>query len=299
MQTENIEFRPLTGLDEMAEVEALQSKIWADSTAVIYRNTLINLVRSGALLIGAHDSGQLVGFLLGYLGLESPNSERPALANLKMVSQRMAVLPEYRDRGIGYEMKLAQRQYAQKQGIRLITWTYDPLLTRNAHLNIRKLGAIVREYWRDYYGTTPSAQVVLGSSDRFAVEWWVTGHRVEQRLSGKRGGLALPQYTDANAYILNPTKRESNGFVQPGDDMMYTPQGMVVLVEVPENFTDMVNADPSLAQAWRQHSRSAFEQILASGYTITDFVRGMHEGRQRSFYALSITDAPARGFSYN
>src|SRR5260370_5267524 len=74
---------------------------------------------------------------------------------------------------------------------------------------------------------------------------------------------------------------------------------MVVLVEVPENFTDMVNADPSLAQAWRQHSRSAFEQILASGYTITDFVRGVHEGRQRSFYALSITDAPARGFSYN
>src|SRR5260221_4636314 len=202
MQTENIEFRPLTGLDEMAEVEVLQSAIWVDPQAIIYRNTLINLVRNGALLIGAHDSGRLVGFLLGYLGLESPNSERPALANLKMVSQRMAVLPEYRDRGIGYEMKLAQRQYAQKQGIRLITWTYDPLLTRNAHLNIRKLGAIVREYWRDYYGTTPSAQGVLGASGRFSVEWWVTGRRVGQHLIGVSSGLALPRHTGAHAPIL-------------------------------------------------------------------------------------------------
>ena len=299
MQTENIEFRAVTEFEEMAEVEALQAAIWEDPAAIVYQNTLINLVRNGARLIGARDSGKLVGFVLGYLGLESPDSERPALANLKMVSQRMAVLPEYRDRGIGYELKLAQRQYAQQQGIRLITWTYDPLQTRNAHLNIRKLGAIVREYWRDYYGTAPSAQVVLGSSDRFLAEWWVTGHRVEQRMSGKRGGLALPQYTDANAYILNPTKRESNGFAQPGDDMMFTPQGMVVLVEVPENYGDMVKADPALAQAWRQHSRAVFEQILVSGYTITDFVRGVHEGRQRSFYALSITDAPSRGFSFN
>src|SRR5512140_915296 len=154
MQIENLEIRALTGLDELTEAEEIQRVVWDDPKAVIYRNVLLNFSRNGGLVLGALDKGRIVGFLLGYLGIESPEADRPAMANLKLVSQRMAVLPEYRDKGIGYALKLAQRDYALKQGIRLITWTYDPLLTRNAHLNIRKLGAIVRAYWQDYYGTT-------------------------------------------------------------------------------------------------------------------------------------------------
>lgn len=298
MQIENVEIRALTGIDELAQVEDIQRTVWDDASAVIYRNALISFSRNGAPVLGAFDDGRIVGFLLSYLGIESPESQRPAMANLKLVSQRMAVLPEYRDRGIGYALKLAQRDYALKQGIRLITWTYDPLLSRNAHLNIRKLGAIVREYWRDYYGTTPSPQVVLGSSDRFVVEWWVTGNRVEQRMSGKRGGLTLSQYTDANARVLNPTLLAANGSVYPGD-MIYQPQGMVTLVEIPDDYYTLVQDDPELARAWREHSRDVLISTLASGYTVTDFVRGPYEGRLRSFYALSVVDAPIGGFSYN
>jgi predicted GNAT superfamily acetyltransferase len=298
MQMENVEIRTLTGLDELAEVEAIQRAVWDNPSTIIYRNALVNFSRNGALVLGAMEEGRIVGFLLSYLGIENQDSDRPAMANLKLVSQRMAVLPEYRDRGIGYALKLAQRDYAIKQGIRLITWTYDPLLSRNAHLNIHKLGAIVREYWRDYYGTAASPQVVLGSSDRFVVEWWVTGNRVEQRMSGKRGGLTLSQYTDANARVLNPTEMVNDNFARPGN-AIFQPQGMVVLVEIPDDYNAIVKRDPDLARAWREHSRDVLVSTLTSGYTVTDFVRGNYEGRMRSFYALSVVDAPTGGFSYN
>src|SRR5688572_1063507 len=142
----NFVIRPLTALKELEAVEALQRLVWDDPSTVVYKHMLISFVRNGGSIIGALDGDNVVGFVLSYLGMESPEAERPAMANLKLVSQRMAVLPEYRNTGIGYDLKLAQRQYAIKQGIRLITWTFDPLLSRNAHLNVRKLGGIVREY---------------------------------------------------------------------------------------------------------------------------------------------------------
>jgi predicted GNAT superfamily acetyltransferase len=296
-QNGKIEIRPLTRLEEMAEVEAVQRTAWNDPTAVVYRNMLLTLSRNGGLVLGAIDEGRIVGFVMGYLGIESPDAERPAMANLKFVSQRMAVLPEYRDKGIGYEMKLAQRDYAMKQGIRLITWTYDPLQTRNAHLNIRKLGAVVREYWRDYYGTEPSPQVTLGSSDRFIAEWWVSSNRVKQRLNGNRAGLQLQQYLHGSV-ILNPTEAGPQGFPIP-KAIVPTAQSLVVLIEVPDDFGGMVEQQPDLARAWRQHSRELFEQMFRSGYAVTDYVRGNHEERMRSFYTMSIAETPTGGFSSN
>src|SRR4051812_42454862 len=101
---DSIEIRPLKTWEETADVEVLQSSVWPDPEWIIHRNMMISLVRNGGLLLGAfdhNDHGRLIGFCLGYLGTESPEADRPAMANLKLVSQRMAVLPEYRDRGVG------------------------------------------------------------------------------------------------------------------------------------------------------------------------------------------------------
>jgi predicted GNAT superfamily acetyltransferase len=298
MRNLKIDIRALTTLAEMAAVEDLQRTLSGDDLSIYHRHQLIAMVRNGAVLLGAYDGERLVGYVFGYMGTEAQDSSRPAMANLKLASQRMAVLPEYRDQGIGYELKLAQRQYAIKQGIRLITWTFDPLQSRNAHLNIRKLGAIVRDYWRDYYGTSPSPHVTLGSSDRAIVEWWVTHNRVEQRIHGKRIGLSVEQYTNANATILNPTRLGANGLPQP-DGAVVRSAGMVALIEIPSDYNAIVQRDPDLAWAWRLHSRDLLEQALASGYTVTDFVHGNFEGRERSFYALTYSDAPPTGFSNN
>jgi predicted GNAT superfamily acetyltransferase len=280
------EIRPLTTLDELRAVENLQRQVWDAPSTVIYQHMLISIVRNGGSVIGALKDGQVIGFVISFLGMANPESDRPAMANLKLVSQRMAILPAYRGYGVGYELKLAQRRFAIKHGIRLITWTFDPLQSLNAYLNIRKLGAIVREYYHDYYGTEQSPLVTAESSDRVLAEWWVTNNRVEQRLSGKRPGLTLGQYLDANAAILNPTREGADDLPRPAETM-HMPQSNVILVEIPADYERIVMRDRELARAWRSHCRDVLESVLLSGYAVTDFVHGTHGGRARSFYALS------------
>lgn len=294
----NFEIRPLTTMTELATVEDIQRAVWDHPTTVVYLHMLLSFARNGGHVIGALDGEKIIGFVLSYLGIESPEADRPAMANLKLVSQRMAVLPEYRNSGVGYDLKVAQRRFAIKQGIRLITWTYDPLLSRNAHLNIRKLGAIVREYARDFYGAGDSPLTSLGSSDRLIVEWWVTNNRVEQRVNGKRSALTLAQYTDANATIVNPAQVGARGFLRPGDRII-EPQSTVVLVEIPDDYEKIKVNDVDLARAWRLHSRHILEELLSSGYVITDLVRGPHQDRTGTFYALSYGEATMSRFSNN
>lgn len=287
---EGVVIRPLTTLDELQAAETLQRQVWDAPSTVIYQPMLISLVRNGGAVLGAFKEDRLIGILIGYLGMESPDADRPAMANLKLVSQRMAIAPDFRNSGLGYEMKLAQRRFAMRHGIRLITWTFDPLLSRNAHLNVRKLGAVIYEYHRDYFGTAHAPLVAAESSDRVVAEWWVTSNRVEQRLSGRRAGLSIEQYLSGNARLLNPSGVAASGLPTP-PELMEAPHTSVVLVEIPENFDDILKRDPALAVRWRQHSRVALETVLRAGYTATDFVHGPHEGRVRSFYALSYDQA--------
>ncbi len=296
-QIAGVTIRPLTTLNEIDAVVALQRVIWDDPTTVIYQHMLISFIHNGGLLLGALKNDQVIGFVLGYLGTESPDSTRPAMANLKMVSQRMAVLPDYRGLGLGYLLKLEQRSRAIQQGIRLITWTFDPLNSRNAHLNIRKLGCAVQTYERDYYGTRPSPIVNLGQSDRMVADWRINSARVEQRLSGKRGPLGIEHYLSAHTMIVNPSIMGTNGLPQPG-----TPNpthGMLALAEIPTQFDAIVRSDEVLAKAWRTHCRTVFLEAFGAGYIITDFIRAAVEGRERSFYVFSAAEANTTTFSAN
>ncbi len=282
--------RPLKTLEELKAVETLQRLVWDDPTTVIYQHMLISLARNGGSILGALRGEQLIGFIISYLGTEAPESDRPAMANLKLVSQRMAVQPEYRGTGVGYDLKLAQRRFAIEQGIRLITWTFDPLVSRNAHLNIRKLGAIGQVYYRDYYGSGDSALVKLHSSDRLLAEWWVTSNRVEQRLSGKRTHLTLQQYIDGTANILNPTGVSAQNLPTPAEQVEQ-PQSTLALFEIPSDYDAILNSDVGLAEAWRAHSRGVLERLINNeGYAVTDFIHGEYEGRSRSFYVLSYAE---------
>ncbi len=295
---EGIDIRALKTFDEIDEVVALQRGEWDDPTTVIYPHMLLSLIRNGGLLLGAVKNDRVVGFVLGYLGTDIQDSDRPAMANLKMVSQRMTVLPEYRGSGLGYALKLAQRDYAIKQGIRLITWTFDPLNSRNAHLNIRKLGSVVQAYQKNYYGVKTSPLVSLDQSDRLIAEWRVTMPRVEQRLSGKRPPLGIEQYLSANTVIVNPSVIGANGLPEPGN-LPNPAYGMLALAEIPANFDEIVRRDEGLARAWRAHSREVLMQAFGANYIITDFLRCKFENRERSFYVFSASEANVGGFSAN
>lgn len=291
-----ITIRRLRDWGELQAAVELQKVYWGDDLeSVIPRHMLFSIANHGGHVLAAFDSDQLVGVLVGFLGTTEATG-RPAMANLQIVSKRMVVLPEYRNLGIGYRLKMAQRDAAIEQGVRLITWTFDPLLATNAHLNIRKLGAISREYRENYYGVSDEGGLAtLGASDRLLAEWWVTNRRVEERISRKRGGLGLKQYLDAHVPILNPSSPETNGTPWPAEQVI-PESGSMILLEIPLDYLAIVRGNQALAQAWRVHIRLMFQNLLTRGYVVTDFIRENYQGRDRAFYLLSLTSA---GFEFS
>lgn len=291
----DIVIRPLESWEELGDVEALQRAVWGeDPTNIMYRHMLVSIARNGGLILGAYDGKTLIGCSIGFLGTDVADRDRPAMANLKLYSKRMGVLPAYRDRGVGFQLKLAQRDFARQCGIRLITWTFDPLLSRNAYLNVRKLGVTASRFYQDYYGTESEALTLAGSSDRLQADWWITSRRVEERLEGGRGALSLAQYLSAETTILNPTVPGARGVPLPADSMI-KPGGLLALVEIPSDYEQIVRSDPGLAHAWRAHSREVLPEVFNRGYVITDFLYEAYEGRQRSFYVLSHDGSPVFG----
>lgn len=283
-----IEIRALYSLSEMREAVELQKSYWGDDAeSVIPAHMLFSLANHGGHVLVGMDGDNMAGVLVGFLGTNIEAADRPAMANLHIISKRMVVLPAYRNRGLAYRLKLAQRDMAIKQGVRLVTWTFDPLLAPNAHLNIRKLGAICPEFRENYYGTDSTGGLAaLGYSDRLVVEWWVTHRRVKARLDSSRGDLTLQQYLQANTPILNPTQLTSDGVLRPAENASL-PSGSMALLEIPLDYSRMVGGNEALALAWREHARTMFKAVMSMGYIVTDFVRDQLEGRERAFYLFS------------
>ena len=146
MTDDTIRIRPLRALDEMAAAVDLQQVYWgSDSGSVIPAHMLFSLAAHGGHVLAALDGDKQVGVLVGLLGADTDAMrDDPAISHLYIYSKRMVVLPDYRGRGLGTQLKLAQRDFALSQGIERVVWTFDPLLAPNAHLNLRKLGGISR-----------------------------------------------------------------------------------------------------------------------------------------------------------
>jgi predicted GNAT superfamily acetyltransferase len=289
METVNdITYRLLRRGDDLHQVLDLQRLVWSDNPeTLVPLHMLYSLVTNGCPLIGAFDEGLLVGFSLAFIAIDVQDSSRPAAANLKLASKRLAVHPDYRSSGIGYRLKLEQKQYAHQQGIRLITWTFDPLISRNAYFHVRKLGGIARYFYRDFYDQAPGQVDAIGSSDRMICEWWITSNRVEERLHGTRRDLMLEQYLSGGAPIINPSVEGANGLLMPSEGEVILDDQSLLLVEIPPD-TSRFFDDPSLAKSWRNHTRAAFGLTFGAGYIVTDFLHEEYEGRARSFYVMGF-----------
>lgn len=287
MADEQFTIRPLKTFSEMYEAVELQRVFWGnDAESVVPAQMLYTIYESGGHVLAAFDGTKMVGVLIGLIGTDIAIEDRPAMANLLIASKRMVVLPEYRSGGIGYRLKLAQREAAIRQSIRLVTWTFDPLKSPNAHLNLRKLGGIIREYKINAYGTDDrNGLSQFGWSDRIRVQWWVTHRRVEERLKGTRADLGLAHYLDAAAPILNPSGM-ADGVAVPSD-ILNPVNGAFALVEIPLDYDRIAKAEPGIAQGWQQHVRAVMQPLFDRDYFISDFLRGTVEGRERAFYVFS------------
>lgn len=284
---EKIQIRSLDSLDEFEQLEEVQRQVWPGSeTDVVPTHLLLTIAKNGGVVLGAFDGDRMVGFVFGFLGTDDESPNRVAMARLKHCSHQLGVLPDYRSSGVGYRLKLAQREAVLQDGIRLITWTYDPLLSNNAYLNIRLLGAVVGTYLRNMYGLMRNGLNVGIPSDRFQVEWWVTTSRVTSRIEALRPPLDLANFLGAGAQKLNPVVLDEDGLPMPPAEFA-RPEGNLLLVEIPPDFQALKKANIHIAQAWRQHTRDIFEHVFKEGYLVTDFIYLKEERFPRSYYVLS------------
>lgn len=237
----SITIRAIQTHAEFRAVEQLQRTVWGLPDAeLVPTHLLLTAAKNGGLLLGAFDGEAVVGFVFGF----------PCLAadgKLKHCSHMAGVLPAYQSQNIGYQLKLAQRAQVLAQGIDLITWTFDPLESRNAYLNFHKLGVVCHTYLRNLYGEMHDELNAGLPSDRFQVEWWIASERVAQRLAGAPTTPAAAQEKVAA-------------------------RGDHLLVEIPCTFQSIKATDMSLAMQWRLQTRRLFEDAFSRGYTVTDLL---------------------------
>ncbi len=270
--------------EDILLVEQLQRTVWPGSeTDVVPLHMLITAVHNGGLVIGAFDGNNLIGALFGFPGLETtPDGPRP-----KHCSHMMGIHPNYRDKGLGFLLKRAQWQMVRHQGLDHITWTYDPLLSRNAYLNIAKLGAVCNTYRRSEYGDMRDELNLGLPSDRFQLDWWVNTTRVERRLSKRaRTTLKLNNFASAELQPLYAPLPLTSGWVRPPEHFSPFSQRLA-LAEIPADFMSLKQTDFPLAHAWRIFTRQVFESAFNSGYLITDFIFDTSGEQPRSFYVLT------------
>ena len=257
------------------ECEALQKAVWGfDDIAVVPDHALHTIVEGGGLLLAAYDGigpgREMVGFVLSLLG-------RLPGGKLRHQSLMAAVRPDWQGRGVGYLLKCAQRQHVLEQGIDLVTWTFDPLESRNAHFNLNKLGAVVTRYMPNYYGEFRDARNRGLPTDRFLCEWHLLSPRTESRLAGH----TEPKLALGKAETINRTRRLPSGLRAPAGFRanLSAPQ---LLFEIPSDLQSLRRADLELARAWRLESRKALSLYFDDGYWAVGL---FHEG-ERSFLVL-------------
>jgi predicted GNAT superfamily acetyltransferase len=170
--------RPLTEREDLKSVVRLQRQIWGfEDVDLIPLRLFVVASKIGGQVYGAFDGAQLIGFCMAIPGLKPGGKTY-------LHSHMLGVLPEYRNTGVGRMLKLTQRDDALSRGIDLIEWTFDPLEIKNAFFNMQRLGAIVRRYVPNQYGTTSSPLHGGLPTDRCVAEWWLLSPRVTTHIEG-------------------------------------------------------------------------------------------------------------------
>ena len=280
-----IVIRPLHTISELAKVEALMRAIWGMSDLeIVSTHTLHAMVHSGGQILAAFDGAQMVGFVVSIIGTRS-GSQLPAAERLQIYSFIAGVAQAYQNQQVGVALKLAQRNFALSLDIPLISWTYDPLESRNAHFNIGKLGAICNQYHLNFHGEMSGINAGI-PTDRFEAQWWVMSDGVAACSRGEKRPLSLTRLREQGAVLLNPTNRNEAGLPLPPQAVIHSDHALL-LVEIPAHYQQIKQQAFPLAQQWRQHTQTLFTTYFKKGYTVTDFVTDKSEEARSSFYVLT------------
>ena len=256
-----IAVRPLSGVEDALHLQAVHAQIWGIVPGdIVPIHVLVTLAANGGMVLGAFDpagpdeSGGMVGFVLGWLGTTGVGA-------VKHVSHIAGVLPAWRGRGIGVDLKLAQRDFVLAQGLTThVTWTYDPLQRVNGAFNIHRLGATCTTYKVNVYGTMTDELNKGMPSDRFQVDWHLQSDRVQHVITH---GHILPAWKPSCLHRLpaDPTQFPT----LPSD-------GAPIAVPLPASVSALQRDHRDLLLAWRLYLRTIMQQAFAANYAVIDCV---------------------------
>lgn len=217
----------------------------------------------------AWDDARPIGFCFSILSFEGHDINDPNF-RLSHYSHQAGILPEYAGQRVGEKLKWAQRDAVLKQGVSLITWTFDPLQTLNANLNLHKLGAVCHEYKRNYYGKMDDDHNRGLPTDRFRVRWWIDSPWVQRHADGSYRSPTLDALRVQGVTFLNEVALK-NGRLHP-TQQRFMNWSEHLLLTIPKNFHQIHQDDLPLALAWRHHTRELFEAAFERGYTAVDLL---------------------------
>lgn len=268
--TDPYTIRPFSSVEDYRACVDLQEETWGEGFSERVSSAILQVGQIlGGVSAGAYDeSGRLVGFVFGLTGVRDGRTVH--------WSDMLAVRPEIRDSGLGQRLKEYQREQLLARGIDTMYWTFDPLQSRNAHLNVTKLGAIVREYRVNMYGESDSPLHRGIGTDRFVPVWLMGSERVRRRLAGARpeehGDAPFALTGKAGTEATHP--RPGLPDLDLGND--------TVRVAIPYDVGSLMEDDMELAAEWRDATRAVFQRYLSDGYEVVEFDRG----RPTSAYVL-------------
>ena len=280
-----ITIRDLQRFEDLQQAEEVEREVWELSDLDTTPITLaVATKEAGAIWVGAFDGAKLAGFAFAFLGTER--------GQLIAHSHMLAVREAYRNSRLGYKLKLAQRERAlalriddgrsNELRVREMTWTFDPLQSRNAHLNFAKLGVVSESYKVDFYGPETSSVLHRNGTDRLWVSWPLTSRRVQERLQGKDH---RPEIVDALS-TLTPLVRFNGDGKPVRTDLPAALSRQRIAIEIPSDILDVERKDPALAREWRVQTRWAFTEALKSEFFVAEFCRSVRGQQGPGVYLL-------------
>jgi len=267
-----VHVRELVTTTELVAAADLAARVWkTDDTSQMDASLMRALSHSGNFVAGAFladDAGEewdLVGMSVGFA------ATRPAAS---LHSHMTCTADEHRDRGLGYALKVYQRSWAVRRDFTTVTWTFDPLVRRNAYFNLAKLGAEIVEYLPNHYGTMMDGLNASDESDRLFLAWPVSE-------AGRPDRPRLAEPTE-HAVVLE--------VAADGEPRRNERDADRIACQVPNDIVALREQDPGAAARWRKALRETLAEALADGYLVDGFTRSGHYLLRRDRRAAAAGD---------
>lgn len=260
---ERVMIRSLQTMEELLRMQEVETKVWQMPATPVHQT--FTALNNGGIILGAFLDDEMIGFLYSFPGFDG--------RFVYLCSHMLGILPAYRTSGLGVKMKLKQAEIARDRGYQMITWTFDPLESRNAYLNLHKLGATGAIYKENYYGAMRDGLNQGLPSDRIHIKWDLSKNKKESNIPFDKAKLLLditpegyPLMTDAFHSRMKQTA-----------DYLF--------MAIPVNFQEIKQMDFQLAKKWRMETQKVFRDLFDNGYQASDLILG-HTG-ELNYYVFT------------